>query len=198
MNQVLRESTISSGRFPLVRLQIVGGDITMETVDAIVNAANNRLQHGGGVAGVIVRAAGPVIQRESDRWVQEHGPVSHAEPAVTSSGRLPCKYVIHAVGPVWGEGHEDDKLTDAVRGSLQVADRLRLETIALPALSTGIFGFPKARAARVILAAIRGYLETAENSRLSRVRLVLFDPPSVEAFLEVFDLLFPDSEVEQP
>ena len=153
---------------------------------------------GGGVAGVIVRAAGPVIQRESDRWVQEHGPVSHAEPAVTSSGRLPCKYVIHAVGPVWGEGHEDDKLTDAVRGSLQVADRLRLETIALPALSTGIFGFPKARAARVILAAIRGYLETAENSRLSRVRLVLFDPPSVEAFLEVFDLLFPDSEVEQP
>lgn len=198
MNQVLRESRIPSGcRLP-VRLQIVEGDITLEKVDAIVNAANSYLQHGGGVAGVISLSGGTVIQQESDRWVQEHGPVSHTEPAVTCAGQLPCKYVIHAVGPVWGSGDEDGKLADAVCGSLRAADRLKLESLALPALSTGIFGFPKRRAAQIILASIRSYLEKASDSRLERVRLVLFDPPSVKVFLDVFEALRLDQDGLQP
>lgn len=124
-------------------LQLVEGDITTAKVDAIVNAANAHLQHGGGVAGIISRKGGPVIQRESDLWVREHGSVRHAEPAVTSGGSLPCRYVLHAVGPVWGEGDEDRKLAEAVTGSLRAADQLELTSIAFPAISTGIFGFPK-------------------------------------------------------
>jgi O-acetyl-ADP-ribose deacetylase (regulator of RNase III) len=183
MNQVLRETRMPSG----CRLQIVKGDITQEPVDAIVNAANSYLQHGGGVAGVISLSGGPVIQQESDQWVQENGPVNHNQPAITSGGRLPCKYVIHAVGPIWGSGDEKQKLAAAVSGSLRVADNLRLESLALPAISTGIFGFPKDLAARVIMAAIQLYLLGADDSSLERVRVVLFDTSSVTAFLNVFD-----------
>ncbi len=178
MNRVLSERSLPSGQ----TLQIVQGDITAETTDAIVNAANADLQHGTGVAGAVTRRGGPAIQQESDAWVRKHGGVSHARPAWTSGGRLPAKYVIHAVGPVWGDGDEDAQLAAAVRGALQVADELRCQSIALPALSTGIFGFPKERAARVIFPAIEKYFaETASGLKL--VRLVLFDHPSVEAFL---------------
>ena len=126
MNQILRKKAFPSG----TEFQIVQGDITLEAVDVIVNAANSHLQHGGGVADVIVRQGGQVIQQESDAWVRTHGPVSHAEPAYTLAGRLPCKYVIHAVGPIWGEGEEDAKLCAAVRGSLKLADELKLESIS--------------------------------------------------------------------
>src|SRR5512147_2528060 len=122
MNQVLQEAVLPSGK----RIQIVQGDITAESVDAIVNAANRHLQHGGGVAGAIVRKGGAGIQAESDAWVRAHGPVPYGEPAYTAAGRLPCRFVIHAVGPVWGEGQEDEKLTAAVAGSLRLADRLGL------------------------------------------------------------------------
>ena len=84
------------------------------------------LQHGAGVAGAILRRGGPAIQRESDAWVQRHGPVSHAAPAWTSGGNLACRIVIHAVGPVWGDGDEDAKLAEAVTGSLRLADELGL------------------------------------------------------------------------
>ncbi len=178
MNRVLNERTLPTGQ----TLQVVQGDITAETTDAIVNAANADLQHGTGVAGAITRRGGPAIQQESDAWVLKHGGVSHARPAWTSGGRLPAKYVIHAVGPVWGDGDEDAKLAAAIRGALRVADELHCESIALPALSTGIFGFPKERAARVILPAIQKYL-AGTRSGLKLVRLVLFDQPSVEAFL---------------
>src|SRR5512144_2508720 len=103
MNQTIREHNFPSG----IRLQIVQGDITDEHVDAIVNAANRHLAHGAGVAGAILRKGGRVVQDESDRWVSQHGTVTHAEPAYTRAGSLPCRYVIHAVGPVWGEGDED-------------------------------------------------------------------------------------------
>ncbi|MDO8755353.1 MAG: macro domain-containing protein, partial [Anaerolineales bacterium] len=114
MNTILVERTLSTGQ----TLQIVQGDITTEVVDAIVNAANEHLQHGGGVAWAIVRRGGDVIQEESDKWIQQHGPVSHTHPAWTSGGALPAKYIIHAVGPVWGDGDEDNKLADAITGSL--------------------------------------------------------------------------------
>ncbi len=162
-------------------VQIVEGDLTLESTDAIVNAANEHLMHGAGVAGAILRAGGPEIQKESDAWVKEHGPVSQAHPAWTSGGKLPAKYVIHAVGPVWGEGDEDAKLRAAIEGSLSLADRLKAVSISFPAISTGIFGFPKKRAAQVMLSAISTYF-SQHTSAVKTVRVVLFDGPTIEAF----------------
>jgi O-acetyl-ADP-ribose deacetylase (regulator of RNase III) len=180
MNTVSAERVLSTNQ----TLQIVQGDITLEKVDAIVNAANEHLQHGAGVAGAIVRRGGEVIQRESNEWVRKHGPVSHDQPAWTSGGRLPAKYVLHAVGPVWGEGEEDVKLADAVTGSLRLADELKCSSISIPALSTGIFGFPKERAAEIIIKTIEVYFSQAPASGLKQVRLVLLDKASVDSFLK--------------
>ena len=187
MNRTLRTRVFPGGR----TLELVHGDITAETVDAIVNAANAQLLHGGGVAAVIARKGGPVIDRESRAWVAEHGPVSHAEPAFTSGGHLPARFVIHAVGPVWGSGDEDARLKAAVTGSLHRAASLGLATISLPAISTGIFGFPRKRAAGLIFAAICAFFESDARS-LTAVRVVLFDSPGLEDFTAVFDELFPE------
>lgn len=181
MNMLLKELTLPTEQ----TLQIVQGDITAEEVDAIVNAANERLQHGGGVAWAISKRGGPAIQKESDAWVRTKGKVSHAHPAWTSGGNLPTKYVIHAVGPVWGEGDEDIQLAEAVSGSLRVADELGLESVAFPAISTGIYGFPKERAAKVILAAIENYFKNNSSSGVKTIKLVLFDQSTVAAFLQV-------------
>ena len=182
MNVDLAERRLAGSRI----VQIVQGDLTVETTDAIVNAANEHLMHGAGVAGAIVRAGGRVIQEESDAWVREHGPVPHAHPAWTSGGRLPARYVIHAVGPVWGEGEEDAKLAAAVSGSLQVAEQLKLDSISFPAISTGIFGFPKAEAARVFFSAVNEYF-ARHPSGIQTVRLVLYDQGTIEAFLTAWD-----------
>jgi O-acetyl-ADP-ribose deacetylase (regulator of RNase III) len=179
MNKVMKERTLPTGQ----SIQIVQGDITTEEVDAIVNAANERLQHGGGVAWAISRRGGPAIQKESDEWIRAKGRVSHAHPAWTSGGLLPAKHVIHAVGPVWGQGDEDAKLAEAVTGSLRVADELGMQSIAFPAISTGIFGFPKERAAKVILQAIEGYFDENASSGIKVIKLVLFDQYTVDAFL---------------
>ncbi len=168
------------------RLEVVQGDITREQVDAIVNAANEQLRHGGGVAAVIARRGGKIIDQESRAWVQKHGPVSHAQPAYTSAGKLPCRYVIHAVGPVWGSGDEDAKLAAAIEGSLRLAEKLGLASLAFPAISTGIFGFPKKRAARIFYRTIRNYFAQNPRSRLQQVRITLFDQPTLDAFVEVF------------
>jgi O-acetyl-ADP-ribose deacetylase len=181
MNTVLLEQILSTGQ----SLQIVQGDITVEEVDAIVNAANEYLQHGGGVAWAIARRGGNVIQDESDKWIKQHGLVSHAQPAWTSGGALPSKYIIHAVGPVWGAGDEDNKLVDAVSGSLRVADKLKLSSISMPAISTGIFGFPKDRAAKIIFSAIKNYFIETKDSNIQVVRLVLLDEATIQPFLKV-------------
>ena len=182
-NQYLREHIFPTGQ----SFQIVQGDITAEQTDAIVNAANSHLAHGAGVAGAIVRRGGPIIQAESDQWVREHGLVTHAEPALTSGGALPCRYVIHAVGPLWGEGGEDGKLQAAIQGSLQLAERLGLVSISIPAISTGIFGFPRHRAARVMIDTILRYLQQAPDSPLKLIRLVLFDPATVQVFIKEWE-----------
>lgn len=180
MNAILAEKRLP----PNQTIQIVRGDITTEVVDAIVNAANEHLQHGGGLAHTISKKGGPAIQKESDDWVRQHGRVSHARPAWTSGGRLPAKYVIHAVGPVWGDGDEDRKLESAVTGSLRVANELECSSIALPAISTGIFGFPKERAAGIIFSAIQNYFAENSDSRLDVIKLVLYDQPTVDVFLK--------------
>jgi len=182
MNNVLRERTLPTGQ----TIQIVQGDITTEQVDAIVNAANEHLQHGGGVAWTISRRGGSAIQKESNDWIQKHGPVSHSAPAWTSGGLLPAKYVIHAVGPVWGSGNDDQKLSDAVTGSLRVADELKCETIALPAISTGIFGFPKDRAAEIIFTSIEKYF-ASNPSNLKAIKMLLYDQPTVGVFIHIWE-----------
>ncbi len=187
MNNLLIEHSLSTGQ----TVQIVQGDITTEQVDAIVNAANEHLQHGGGVAWAISKKGGPAIQKESDAWIRHHGTVPHARPAWTSGGLLPAKYVIHAVGPVWGDGDEDNKLESAVTGSLRVADELKCSTIALPAISTGIFGFPKERAAQIIFSAIEKYFAENPASRLRQVRLVLFDQSTIDVFVKQWRMDYP-------
>jgi len=187
MNTVLKEHVFQTGQ----KIQIVQGDITIEEVDAIVNAANEHLQHGGGVAWAISKKGGPAIQKESDAWIRQHGPVPHSAPAWTSGGLLPAKYVIHAVGPVWGDGGEDNKLSDAVTGSLRVADELKCETIALPAISTGIFGFPKERAAGIIFTSIEKYFEN-NTSNLKVVKILLYDQPTLDVFINVWQTRWAD------
>jgi O-acetyl-ADP-ribose deacetylase (regulator of RNase III) len=186
---IIAEQQISKSRI----LSLIHGDITEERVDAIVNAANAQLQHGGGVAGAIARKGGPEIQIESDAWVRTHGLASHDTPAITTAGKLPCRFVIHAVGPVWGSGDEDAKLTQAVQGALQVASDRDFQQIALPAISTGIFGFPKDRGAHVILDAILDYFTGAPQSPILETRITLIDKPSVLVFENEFKVRWPES-----
>jgi O-acetyl-ADP-ribose deacetylase (regulator of RNase III) len=169
------------------RLELIHGDLLSVQADAIVNPANRHLEHGGGVAGLIVRRGGWKIQEESNAWIRDHGSVSHTKPAVTSAGSLPFKHIIHAVGPVWGEGQEDEKLGQAVTGVLQTASDLNCRSLALPAISTGIFGFPLDRAARVILAAVRRYFSETSQSSLVTIQIVLFDKPALQAFIDALD-----------
>jgi O-acetyl-ADP-ribose deacetylase len=130
-----------------VRIAIVKGDITESDVDAIVNAANSHLQHGGGVAGAISRKGGPLIQEESN--VIGYVPVGQC--AMTSGGALKARYVIHGVGPRMGEGDEENKLTKAINSVLRLATSKELKSIAIPAISAGIFGFPKDKCARILV-----------------------------------------------
>ena len=186
MNQIIREFYFEPGQ----HLQLVQGDITHEEVDAIVNAANSYLQHRGGVAGAISLKGGPQIQEESDAWLDEFGPVKHETPAYTSGGMLTCRYVIHTVGPVRGEEDEDVKLEMAISGTLQMGDQLGVRSIALPAISTGIFGFPKARAARIIFKEFKDYFGKHPESNIKLIRLILFDKESVTIFEDVFCEMF--------
>ena len=178
MNSCLRQKEIISNKL----ISLVQGDITEEKVDAIVNAANSYLQHGGGVAGAISRKGGPIIQEESDRI----GFVAVGQAAMTRAGLLPARYVIHAVGPRWGEGNEDSKLRSAIENSLKIAEQNQFQTISFPAISSGIFGFPKDRCASIILSAVRDYLQQHPESSLSEVRICLFDNSTLQAFREQF------------
>ena len=171
-------------RFPNgIELELMKGDITEVEADAIVNAANSYLEHGGGVAGAIVRKGGYVIQEESREWVRRYGPVPVGGVAVTSAGRLRAKYVIHAVGPRCGI-EPIEKLGEAVVNALKKTEELGLRSIAFPAISTGIFGCPYDTAAQVMAEAIRG-----EYSRLKAVRRIIICLYGDEAF-NVFNNVF--------
>lgn len=163
-------------------LKLIQSDITGMETDAIVNAANQHLAHGGGVAGAILRRGGPEIQRESDAWVRKHGPVPTGSAAITGGGQLPARYVIHAVGPVYdGTPRSADELASALRSSLALADEHALKSVALPAISTGIFGYPLDEAARVMLAAAVEYLEG--ETGLERVVFCLYGQGAFDGFV---------------
>ncbi len=180
MNVELNQKEIVKGKV----IKIINGDITEEKVDAIVNAANSYLKHGGGVAGAIVRKGGNIIQRESDRI----GFVPVGQVALTKAGKLPARFIIHAVGPKWGEGDEDNKLRHAVKNSLELAERKNLKTITMPAISSGIFGFPKNRCAKIILNCIKKYFHSHPTGSLKEVRICLFDKLTIGVFQERFKI----------
>ncbi|MDH4139104.1 MAG: O-acetyl-ADP-ribose deacetylase [Coriobacteriia bacterium] len=158
------------------------GDLTRVDADAIVNAANSQLARGGGVCGAIHAAGGPSIAEECRAWVAEHGAVPTGGAAITTGGRLPARFVVHAVGPVWhgGSSREPDLLANAYRSSIEIADGQGLCSIAFPSISTGIFGYPVSLAAPVALEAARGALAAAQNVR--EVRFVLFDQATHDAY----------------
>jgi O-acetyl-ADP-ribose deacetylase len=162
-------------------LSLWRADITEVAVDAIVNAANFGLVHGGGVAGAIVRKGGEIIQTESDRI----GTVRVGKAAVTTAGRLPAKAVIHAVGPSWpGKGPEecDRLLASATRAALQIAYEKRLRSIAYPAISSGIFGFPKVRCAQVMTQAVQDWCAENPDAEPRDIRFTIIDEPTVGFF----------------
>jgi len=163
-------------------LRIVKGDLTAEEVDAIVNAANSRLSHGGGVAGVIARKGGPIIQEESDRIVREMGEVPVGSAVITSAGDLPARCVIHTVGPQWGEGDEDAKLARCIASSLDLAEEKGCESISFPAVASGIFGFPKPRCAQVILDAVEAYVRANPHLVMQEIRMCNIDDETAGIF----------------
>ncbi len=166
-------------------LRLVKGDITGRDVDAIVNAANSRLKHGGGVAGAIVRKGGEVIQQESDRI----GFVPVGSAAVTTAGKLPCKAVIHAVGPRMGEGDEEHKLKNALLSSLLLASEKGFRTISVPAISSGIFGFPKDSCARILVSEAKRFLEERPDTSLEVIEFCIYDDETLRHFIKEFESL---------
>jgi putative ATPase len=160
------------------------GDLTEARVDAIVNAANSQLAHGGGVAGAIVRAGGPSIQAESDEWLRAHGPATHTRPALTGAGRLPAKAVIHAVGPIWRGGAQGEPaaLRDAYASALALAEAQGFRSLAFPSISTGIFGFPVEQGARIAVQAALDFCAAHPDSVLREIRFTLIDQKTVDVF----------------
>ena len=152
-------------------VRLVSEDLTERDVDAIVNAANSRLQHGGGVAGAIVRKGGQVIQQESDRI----GFVPVGSAAMTSGGKLKARRVIHAVGPRMGEGDEDRKLQSAMASVLRLAAEQGMNSISVPAISAGIFGFPKDRCAKILVGGTAAFLRDHPDTPLRLVEFCIVD-----------------------
>jgi O-acetyl-ADP-ribose deacetylase (regulator of RNase III) len=166
-------------------LRLVQGDITERDVDAIVNAANSHLQHGGGVAGAIVRKGGQIVQEESNKI--GFTPVGTA--VITVAGRLPAKFVIHAVGPRMGEGDEDNKLKGAVLSSLDLASNKGLKSISMPAISSGIFGFPKDRCSKILVHESVRFLKENKETTLHTIEFCIFDDTTLSYFKKEFEKL---------
>jgi O-acetyl-ADP-ribose deacetylase (regulator of RNase III) len=164
-------------------LRLVQGDITERNADAIVNAANSYLQHGGGVAGAIVKKGGQIIQEESNKI----GYTPAGTAVITGAGRLPAKFVIHAVGPRMGEGDEDKKLKSAVLNSLKLASEKGLKSISMPAISSGIFGFPKDRCAEILVKEALNFIKANLKSSLELIEFCIYDDLTMGYFKREFD-----------
>lgn len=160
-------------------IRIVEGDITETDCQSLVNPANSDLILGGGVAGAIRKKGGSSIQEACKKIV--HCPVGKA--VWTDAGDLKARYVIHAVGPRWGEGEEDTKLQNATLNSLKIIEEEKISSVAFPAISTGIFGFPIDRCANIMLEVVHDFLKN-ELMKLMRVDFVLFDQKALDVFIE--------------
>ena len=171
------------------RLELIEGDITAQDTEAIVNAANSSLLGGGGVDGAIHRAGGPQILEEC----RKIGGCPTGEARITTGGRLPAKWVIHTVGPVYRDGRrgEAELLAGAYRSSLALASARGIKTVALPSISTGAYGYPLAEAARIALTTARDYLKA--RPEIALVRFVLFGQPAYRAYEAVLVELAPDA-----
>ena len=168
-------------------IRLIQGDLTELAVDAIVNAANAHLVLGGGVAGAIRMKGGPTIQEECNRV----GGTTVGQAVLTGAGNLKASHVIHAVGPSYGEGDEDNKLRNATVNSLKRATEHGLKSIAFPAVSTGIFGFPKDRCADIMLGATRAFLKD-ENTSVREVIFCLWSKEDLQIFEEKLQALLPE------
>jgi O-acetyl-ADP-ribose deacetylase (regulator of RNase III) len=157
------------------RIEVIKGDITKITVDAIVNAANSSLLGGGGVDGAIHRAGGPAILNDCMKIIRRQGGCATGDSVITSAGNLPAKFVIHTVGPVWngGKNNEGYKLENCYRNSLQLSTDNGCRTIAFPAISTGIYRFPKNEAAKIAVNTICRFLSGTD--KIDKVILVCFE-----------------------
>jgi O-acetyl-ADP-ribose deacetylase (regulator of RNase III) len=171
---------------PSQSILIRHGDITEEEVDVIVNAANGYLIHGGGVAEAISRKAGASLDEESRQWIKDHGQVETGQVAVTGGGFLRCSNVIHAVGPVWqgGKQGEPSQLESAILNSLLKGEQLGVRSIAFPAISSGIFGFPKDLCAEISLKTAIRFYRDHPHSKLSLICFTNIDFRTVSFFRE--------------
>lgn len=175
-------STPGSPYADVMAIDVTSGDITQLQIDAVVNAANEHLQHGGGVAAAIARAGAPQVDDESTAWVREHGPVGPGEAAYTGAGAMPAHWVIHVVGPRYRLGQDNAALlTQTVDAALDRAVDLDCQSVALPAISAGIFGYPRDEATGVIATAVEAWLQRHPDV-LDRVVLVGFDDATADAF----------------
>jgi len=167
------------------KLKLVEGNIVLLDVEAVVNAANKSLVLGGGVAGAIRSYGGPPIQEECDRI----GPIQVGEAVITNAGNLKAKYVIHAVGPVSGEGEEEEKLRNATLSSLKIAEEKKIKDIAFPAISTGIFGFPIQRCSEIMLKTALEFLE--KNDYPQEIIFCLYGQKPYSVFEKTLEELTP-------
>jgi len=168
-------------------IELVKGDITRIQVDAIVNAANTSLLGGGGVDGAIHRAGGKAILEECQKIRAKQGGCKVGEAVITTGGNLPAKYVIHTVGPVWqgGNNEEETLLATAYRNSLRLAVQNKIHTIAFPNISTGIYGFPKDKAAKIAVNAVNSFLQSTDQ--VSKVVFVCFDDENYSIYRDILN-----------
>ncbi len=158
-----------------MKLEVLKGDITTMEVDAIVNAANSSLMGGGGVDGAIHRAGGKEILEQCKAIVAKQGPLPTGKAVITTAGKIPAKFVIHTVGPVWhgGKDKEEEKLADCYTNSLKLAVENNCKTIAFPNISTGVYHFPKAKAAEIAVQSVRKFL--SQHDQIKEVIFACFD-----------------------
>lgn len=169
-------ANIEGGR----RLLLVVGDLLWEPVDAIVNAANGGLSHGGGVAAAISDGAGAALDDEGTAYVREHGRIPVGEAVVTTAGKMEFKGVIHAVGPRLGDGDEEEKLTQTVSNALLRAHENGWRSVAFPAISSGIYAVPLETCARAYVAGVHRHFQGQPDSSLEEVRICLFLGPLLD------------------
>ena len=174
------------------KLALVKGDITLQKVDAIVNAANSSLMGGGGVDGAIHRAGGAAILEECRQIVSQIGRLAAGKAVISTGGNLPAKYVIHTVGPVWrgGGNREEETLASCYTESLKIASDKMLTGIAFPAISTGVYGYPLDQAAKIAINAAIGYLRENSTS-LKSIYFVVYDGNAYKIYANELDNITP-------